>query len=77
MKTITFYTRNGSYDRPGGYGCSEPGNNSGEYVRADVARGLLEACEAFDLALCAGNRDKIIAAGVLARAAITNAVGAK
>jgi hypothetical protein len=37
MKTIQFT------NRPDGYGCSEPGNNAGEYVRADVARGILEA----------------------------------
>jgi hypothetical protein len=37
MKTITFT------NRPEGYGCSEPGNNAGEYVRAEVAKELLRA----------------------------------
>ena len=32
MKRIQFKSRNA-----GGYGCSEPGDNSGEYVRAEVA----------------------------------------
>lgn len=37
MKTITFIYPHHS----GAYGCSEPGDNAGEYVRADVARELL------------------------------------
>jgi hypothetical protein len=41
MKTVTF-----TYPHhTGGYGCSEPNDQSGEYVRADVARELLAACK--------------------------------
>lgn len=40
MKTIRFT------DRGQFYGCSEPGEQSGEYVRADVAGDLLDAAEA-------------------------------
>jgi hypothetical protein len=40
MKTIRFTSR------PTGYGCSEPGEQAGEYVRAEVARDLLAACHA-------------------------------
>lgn len=42
MKTITFTCPNPRHD---GYGCSEPGDHSGKYVRAEVARELLEACK--------------------------------
>lgn len=40
MKQITFTSRSS------GYGCSEPGDNSGQYVRADLAKELLAALEA-------------------------------
>ena len=55
MKTITFMQF--SF----GYGCSEPGNNDGQYVRADVAQDLLEACKltatAIREAMQAGDED--------------------
>lgn len=38
MKTIQFTPHH-----TGAYGCSEPGENYGEYVRADVTRDLLAA----------------------------------
>jgi len=38
-----------------------------------AAPDLLAACKAFDLALCAGSRDELIAAAVLARGAISKA----
>lgn len=41
MKTIKFT------NRPYDYGCSKSGDNSGEYVRADVARELVAACKAW------------------------------
>lgn len=34
---------------------------------------ILAACKAIDIALCIGNRDELIAAAVLARAAISKA----
>jgi hypothetical protein len=41
MKTIRFTAS----ERLGGaYGCSEPGEQSGEYVKAEVARDLHDAC---------------------------------
>lgn len=42
MKTTRFYC-NGIVAP--GYSCSKPGDNSGEYVPAEVARGLLAALE--------------------------------
>lgn len=42
MKIVKFTARPDGY----GYGCSEPNDQSGEYVKAEIARDLLEACEA-------------------------------
>lgn len=40
METVRFTTR------PDGYGCNKPGDNSGEYVSAEIARDLLAVVEA-------------------------------
>lgn len=50
MKTIEFLGPH----RTGGYGCSEPGNNAGEYVRADVARELLARIKEMTAAVDSG-----------------------
>ncbi len=60
------------------YGCSEPGDNSGEYVPAEVARGMLAACEliaAHDPETCDGitPRDCLDTVREIARAAIAAA----
>jgi hypothetical protein len=41
MKTIRF----DHFDQSGLYGCSEPGDQSGEYVKADAVRGLVSVIE--------------------------------
>ena len=46
MKTLNL-----TYHPINGYRVNEPGDQSGEYVKAEVARELLEACEAAIAAL--------------------------
>ena len=70
METIMFT------DRGAFYGCNKPGNQAGEYVKADIARDLLEALKDLAREEYRDDYDPILdRARLKARAAIAKAEG--